>query len=143
MYSEDTALSNAYQVISNFYLLLLSDNQLFSRHIKTIKSITYSRCSYFSIFLLSFIYITPSFLAYNYSCLLRIRPHHHNKTLTFCSALSGSNSLQDFQGGTNHRSRFQLIWKASQGLNIDLGHCGIWVTLRNVFCLECRFLNIL
>lgn len=30
MYSEDTALSNAYQVISNFYLLLLSDNQLFS-----------------------------------------------------------------------------------------------------------------
>lgn len=96
MYSEDTALSKAYQVISNFHLLLLSDNQLFSWHIKLCRLHhkvynIYSRCSYFSIFLLSFIYITPSFLANNYSCLLRIRPHHHNKTPTFCSALSGSN----------------------------------------------------
>lgn len=38
MYSEDTAFSNAYQVISNFYLLLLSDNQLFFQHIKTLQT---------------------------------------------------------------------------------------------------------
>lgn len=76
----------------------------------------YSRCSYFFIFLLSFIYITPSFLANNYSCLLRIRPHHHNKTPTFCSALSGSNVCETSRvelitgADSNSSGKLHKVW---------------------------------